>query len=59
MEDSENNDTKKIGDKTPGKTIGDTIEKQNEKEEKEDDKYIVYLTSISDKSENEVRNLFN
>jgi len=55
MEDSENNDTREINDKTPEETIGDTIEKENEKVE--DDKYIVYLISINDKSENEVRNL--
>ena len=56
MEDSENNGTKKIDDKTPEVTIGDTIEKENEKEV-EDDKYILYLISINDKSENEVRSL--
>ena len=56
MEDSENTDTKQIDDKTPEVTIGDTIEKENEKEV-EDDKYILYLISINDKSENEVRSL--
>ena len=55
MEDSENNDTREINEKTQEETIGDTIEKENEKVE--DDKYIVYLISINDKSENEVRNL--